>query len=164
MRAYGPDVVGVDIESKALDEARRRYPQCLFLKAAGENLPFASGHFTHVDSGVSIPYMEIRKTFKELYRVLRAGGTVRISVHTWRLTLREFRVVRSPIALCYRLYVLLNGISLHLNGPLFHFLNTGRIESFQTEAGMFRELRRAGFEDVQVGSRDPLTFWGSKPR
>jgi hypothetical protein len=52
------------------------------------------------------------------------------------------------------MYVLTNGLTLHLLNKQFRFPLTGSgFESFQTNQGISRALRSAGFADIQI-SRD----------
>lgn len=108
--------------------------------------------FTHIGSGVSLPYMNIRKALAEMHRVLVPNGTVYLSVHRLSFTLAELRDKRTLRGILGRLSVILNGLWLHFLG--FQF----RGESFQTKHVMLRELRRAGFTDIAIVKEWPLAF------
>ena len=50
----------------------------------------------------------------------------------------------------YRSYVLANGSLYHLTGRMAPFPSSGRYETFQTDRSIARELRRAGFGEIQT--------------
>jgi ubiquinone/menaquinone biosynthesis C-methylase UbiE len=52
-----------------------------FVCAAAEALPFREGSFDGVVCKVALPYMDERRTRAEIARVLRVGGTCRLSGH-----------------------------------------------------------------------------------
>ncbi len=141
------DVVGVDIDEPSLAIARQSFPNRTFQYARGEALPFPDASFDRVVSAVALPYMDIPKTLEEVRRVLVPGGTVFFSVHAFRFTLSEFRkAVPRPVAMLYRLFVMINGLWFHLTGRVLTV--AGRSESFQTKRGLQRALARAGFADL----------------
>jgi SAM-dependent methyltransferase len=160
---YEAIAVGIDLDFELLCKARENHPQYQFFQCSAETLPFSSKAFSHVDSGVALPYMDVRKVFSEVHRVLAPGGTFRFSVHNWWFVVREFRSARSMVALAYRSYVFLNGLLFHFLGKQFRFLWTKRIESFQTSSRIRRELYRVGFCDVREGNQSPPTFWARRP-
>jgi ubiquinone/menaquinone biosynthesis C-methylase UbiE len=138
------EVTGVDIDEGRLVEARRRFPRRTFQCARGESLPFPSASFDRVVSNVALPYMDIPKALAEMQRVLKPGGSVLLSFHPWRFTLGEFRnAVPHPVAISFRLFVLLNGVYFHFTGRVLRV--AGRSESFQTERGLRLAMARAGF-------------------
>jgi ubiquinone/menaquinone biosynthesis C-methylase UbiE len=141
------DVVGVDIDEPSLAIARQSFANRTFRYARGEALPFPDASFDRVVSAVALPYMDIPKTLAEVRRVLVPGGTVFFSVHAFRFTLCELRkATPRPVAMLYRLFVMLNGLWFHLTGRVLTV--AGRAESFQTKSGLQRALARAGFVDL----------------
>jgi hypothetical protein len=48
----------------------------------------------------------------------------------------------------YFLYVMLNSLLFHLTGKQFPFF--GRYETFQTEGGMTRALKKCGFTAISI--------------
>lgn len=151
-------MVGVDIDEQALAQGRTSYPQFLFVSANGEALPFPDQTFDAAISRVAIPYMDIPVALREIHRVLRPGGELRIKLHPLTFTLSELsEELRTGSArsraqnLAYRAYVIANGLALHAGGFNFHFpLARRRCESFQTQSGMRRALTAAGFGQVDV--------------
>lgn len=146
--------VGVDVDEEAQAFRLERNPNDEFYLASGEKLPFKNDEFTFYMARVCIMYMDMQKVFHEAYRVLAADGYIWFTCHNfdheWTHLRRSLRSLQFKDVL-YRTYVILNGSLYHYFGTLIRFpLKRSRIESFQTKAGMFRGLRRAGFSDVQV--------------
>lgn len=161
------EMVGVDIDEHRLAEGRTNYPDFLFLCAQGEKLPFPDESFDTVISRVAILYMDIPVALREMRRVLKAGGELRLKLHPLSFTLAELTAeLRSGSLLSrmknliYRLYVLANGAVFHLTGNNFRFpLARDRCESFQTQSGMRRALLAAGFEQVDVSCWENQSKW-----
>jgi ubiquinone/menaquinone biosynthesis C-methylase UbiE len=136
------EIVGIDLNEASLAAAQRNFPERMFVRARGEQLPFRDGQFDRVVAAVALPYMNIAKALTEVHRVLTDRGTVFFSVHPPGFTLRELQnAFPMPAATFYRCWVLLNGVSFHLFG-----LNWA--ESFQTERGMKIALVRSGFTAI----------------
>jgi ubiquinone/menaquinone biosynthesis C-methylase UbiE len=132
-------VVGVDVDESSLAIARGRFPGRTYIHAAGEELPFPAQRFDRIVSSVALPYMDIPKALREMYRVLAPGGCVSLSLHPFGFTWKEFcAVFPNPAAMIFRILVM-------ANGALFHFTGQAPGESFQTEHGMRIALKRAGF-------------------
>jgi hypothetical protein len=77
-----------------------------------------------------------------------------VKIHPFRYVgawwLRAFRSVNVKIII-YGVYVIVNGVTLHLAGKTFAFpLKRTRYESFQTVRSMRRALRKAGFKNIDV--------------
>lgn len=149
--ADSDEVVGVDIDESDLDIARNRFPNRRFIAGRGEDLCFLNeGSFDLVICEVSLPYMNIPRALAEIYRVLKPGGSVFLSLHSARFTLTELvkTALPKPIPSIYRLYVLGNGVWFYITGRNFRF-SKKRIESFQSERGIKKALERAGFTDLR---------------
>ena len=148
---------GVDPVAPALALGRTLTDRVHFGAAMGEHLPFANETFDLVFSRVALPYMNIPRALAEIFRVLRPGGTVWLSLHPPRFAFRTMgRAIRagSVRATLYPVYTLLNGVLLHLlNRQIQWPFGRKRYESAQTAAGMRRALKRAGFTDPWI-SRD----------
>ncbi len=75
IREYTGSVVGLDIESEYLLQAKNNVPNALFCLGAGERLPFVSESFDVVLSHEVIEHVaDDRLTASEMIRVLRPGG------------------------------------------------------------------------------------------
>jgi ubiquinone/menaquinone biosynthesis C-methylase UbiE len=143
-------VIGIDINPEPLGIAKRRYHQRRFLCCRAESLPFSDSSFERVVSALAIPYTNIPLALAEIRRVLIPGGSLFMSVHDFRFTIKELRsAIPHPVASLYRLYVLANGMIFHATGKTIAFPN-GRVESFQTIRGLKLALERASFVDVVV--------------
>ena len=161
------EMVGVDIDEQRLAVAKANYPNFVFLCAQGEKLPFPDESFDTVISRVAILYMDIPVALREMRRVLKIGGELRIKLHPLSFTLAELAAeLRSGSLLSkiknliYRLYVLANGAVFHLTGNNFRFpLARHRCESFQTQSGMRRALLAAGFDQVNVSCWENRSKW-----
>ncbi len=141
-------VCGIDVSREDLKAAQAVHPRHKFCCARGENLPLRPGSIDRVICNVALPYMNIPMVLAELRRVIRPGGTVYISLHSVRFTLREFKIAfPGLIPTLFRLYVLLNGLLYHVTGMLFPFFN-GRIESWQSESAIKKSLTSAGFINI----------------
>lgn len=143
------EIYGVDVDESALKEAARHYPTAHFLSATAEHLPFPDSYFDRINASVSLPYMNIPKVIAEFRRVLKSNGMVRLSLHNLDFELKEWRRASWKSALTFHPYIVLNGLLLHIGLPMFRFPN-GRMESFQTERGMRRLLKRNRFVSIDV--------------
>lgn len=161
------EMVGIDIDEEALDEGKVSYPHFHFVRGQGEHLPFADESFDLVISRVALPYMDIPVALRQIHRVLKPGGELRLKLHPFTFTLHEIKseIASGPIwkraqRFLYRTYVLANGIVLHLAGVNFRFpLARRRCESFQTKSGMHRALTAAGFRSVEIPAWDTQIVW-----
>lgn len=161
------EMVGIDIDENALEKGRASYPRFEFVRGQGEHLPFPDESFALVISRVALPYMDIPIALREFHRVLKPGGELRLKLHPFTFTLQE---IRSEIAsgpawkrgqrFLYRVYVLVNGLALHVAGVNFRFpLARRRCESFQSRGGIQRALRAAGFDRVDTPVWDTRVVW-----
>ena len=143
-------VCGVDIDEASLAFGKQRLaPDLLFVCARGEQLPFADDSFDVVISRVALPSMHIPRVLQEIVRILKPGGHVWFTLHPFpmlRDRLLESLSLRKVKRFIFMMYVLMNGMCLHLTGKQFRYpLDHRRCESFQTVGGMTRAMHRAGF-------------------
>lgn len=81
-RMMAPDagsVTGLDVERRALDVAREKGEDVLFVEGSVLELPFADGSFDLVTFIAVIEHIPIgteRRALEELFRVLKPGGTL----------------------------------------------------------------------------------------
>jgi len=145
---------GADIDEAALRHGKELAPGIHFVCTEGERLPLRDLSFDFVMSRVALPYMHIPKALAEIARVVKPGRQIWFSLHPWSTAYDWFIQAIRSISLkniLYRLYVIVNGASLHFIGRQFRFpLNRRRCESFQTVLGMRRAMNRAGFVEVRV--------------
>ncbi len=144
-----PDRVsyGIDIDAAALRLGSRITDCVRFTRSRAECLPFADSQFDLVISRVAIPYTDIQTTLKEIRRVLKPGGELWVTLHTFSMVARNLhlRTLKSHLSFAY---VLANSALFHLAQRQFDVM--GRFESFQTPKGIHRALERNGFEDIRI--------------
>ena len=109
------EVFGVDIALDQLQSAAKKFPSRKFIQARAESLPFPDSAFQSIVCEVAMPSMNIPVALSEINRILEPGGTVHFSLHAFRFTLYELRLAfPKPKALMFRLWVMVNGMILHL--------------------------------------------------
>jgi ubiquinone/menaquinone biosynthesis C-methylase UbiE len=150
--------VGVDVDQSALSLGRQLSNMICFIRAEGESLPFQNDSFDLVISRVAVPYMHVHAALAEMGRVLRPGGSLWLSLHPLSMTVGELmsNITRLELkAAAYRVWVLTNGLSLHLLGRQWALpVRNRRYESYQTRRGITRALSAAGFGHVEFGRGD----------
>ena len=146
--------VGVDPSLGAVTLGRSIDARLRLVCGAGEVLPFSSASFDFVYSRVALPYMRIDRALAEMARVLAPGGTLWLTLHPWSRVVRDTLAGarrRRARAVAHGIYVLANGLTLHLAGTQFAWpFGGGGHESFQTKGAMRRALARAGFEAIAI--------------
>lgn len=149
--ATGGRCVGIDIDHAALAYGAARFGGLQLLRASAGALPLADAAFDVVVSRVSLPYTDLPRALDEITRVLRPGGRLWLTLHPVSRTRAELRralALRQARDVAFRLYVLLNGLLLHVGGRSIAFPANQRHESFQTVAGMRRLLASRGYTAI----------------
>ena len=76
----GKQIIGVDLDERALKEAKKRKIYKKLIKADAKNLPFSSDSFASVLANSSLEHIEnLGPVLKEIYRVLEKGGVFVLS-------------------------------------------------------------------------------------
>jgi SAM-dependent methyltransferase len=150
----GRTVVGIDIDAEALRLGQALTGETRFVCGRAESLPFGRDSFDFVIARVALPYTDVPQAVAEIGRVLSVGAACWLVLHpvslAWRQLLGHLRRLQLKGTL-YQLYVIANGVALHLFGRQFRFpLRRDRIESFQTSRGIRRALRAAGLVNVEL--------------
>jgi ubiquinone/menaquinone biosynthesis C-methylase UbiE len=145
-------LVGVDIDEEALALGRSLTDAIQFLRAAAEAIPLPSASFDLVISRVTLPYTDIPRAVHEMARLLKPDGRCWVVLHPVAFGVRDLwddlRRLRMKGTL-YRLYVLANGLLLHVAGRVARYpLKRSRLESVQTARGVTGVFRTAGFTDI----------------
>lgn len=143
-----------DIDRDAISEGRKRslgvYGIYFWHLTEGKRLPWRDETYDFVYARVSLPYMHIERTLKEVSRVLRPDGGVWLALHSFKHTLKMLRAALRKWDLIHALrisYVIVNGTLLHLTGVQASWPIA---ETYQTERSMKRAFKRAGLELVSV--------------
>jgi SAM-dependent methyltransferase len=156
-------LAGMDIHEPSVRLAVRDFPEGRYLLGNGLALPFRDGSFDAVISHVVLPYMDLRKGFAEIRRVLRPGGYVWLSFHSWaylRFRFRESWRKRAYRETLFFPYMMANGLLLDAGLPQVGWFNGRVFESVQSIGGTRRELGAAGFEglELQLGPESDTWF------
>jgi SAM-dependent methyltransferase len=163
----GRTSIGIDVDAEALLLGQSLTDQVQFVCAKAESLPFSHKSFDFVIARVALPYTDITRAVAEIARVLRGGGVCWLVLHrlsiAWQQFVQHLRRLELN-GMIYQLYVIANGLTLHLLGWQFHFpLRRERIESFQTRRGIGRVLRAAGLADVEIRGERFFVATARKP-
>ena len=152
--AAGVLAVGIDMDLSALTMGKHLTPAVHFVNGRGESLPFANESFDLVICRVAVPYMHVATALLEMARVCANGGDLWLVLHPFSMTAKELATNIANFqfkATLYRLWVLLNGVTLNTVGRQWHWPgNPHRFETWQTPNGIKRALRNAGFDQVRV--------------
>ena len=151
--------IGVDIDSEAIQYARKHYSELEVHVADGTDIPVKYDSVDLVIMRVSLPYMNIPAVATEVRRVLKEGGRAWMTVHSRKQAGRFLRdaIRRRDIKdTIHKIYVLANGLLFKLTGCLIPFAN-GRYESWQDIGALKRCFSRRGFS-VREGETKGKTF------
>jgi ubiquinone/menaquinone biosynthesis C-methylase UbiE len=70
-------IVGVDPDSKSLEEAAKKFPEITFQKMGAEKLLFKANSFDVVSISMALHHLpKIQKSLKEIKRVVKPGGWI----------------------------------------------------------------------------------------
>lgn len=78
--AWVKNLVGIDIDEKSIEIAQESFPKQTFLLGKVEKIPFPKEFFDTVLAMDVLQYSNEDKALSEIYRVLKPGGVVLISV------------------------------------------------------------------------------------
>jgi ubiquinone/menaquinone biosynthesis C-methylase UbiE len=144
-----PDRVsfGLDVDFDALKLGCTLTNQVRFARGVAEALPYRSESFDMVVARVSLPYTRLIESLAEVHRVLRRDGRLWVVLHPFRMVWNQAQrgSYKSKILFAY---ILANSLLFHCFQKQFSI--GARCESFQTQRGIQRALRRAGFGDIEV--------------
>jgi ubiquinone/menaquinone biosynthesis C-methylase UbiE len=134
--------------------------QVVFVRAAAESLPFASGSFDVVICRLALPYTNNARCLSELSRVLRPGGALLLKIHHARYYTRKLRDglrAGQPASALHATRVLVAGFIYQLTGRQPRTRIPSR-ETFQTVGLLRRELSRVDMEiRRELRDSNPLT-------
>lgn len=141
------ETFGLDVDWDALRLGQGIAPQVHFINGRAESLPFDDAQFDLVVARVSLAYTNIPESLKEIRRVLRSGGRLWMTLHSFAVPWASAKQSNWKGKVFFG-YIVLNSCLLHLFGLEVSFF--GRFESFQTKRGVSRALRRAHFRDTAI--------------
>ena len=84
LRRFNVNVIGLDLSSGILEEARARHYEIIFLQGNMLNLPFPAAKLAGIVAFYSIIHFDsyqVARAFAEMSRVLKPGGLVLLGVH-----------------------------------------------------------------------------------
>lgn len=151
----GKVLVGLDADYESLAYGHNHFESITYVNGSAHALPFADESFDLVISRVSLPYTNIPYSIAEIYRVCKANGRIWISLHDMSFVFRKLNDAiknRRISGAVFDIYILINGIALHIIKKAFYFplSDRNRIESFQTNRSITRILSDTGFERITV--------------
>lgn len=123
---------GIDIDVKAIETGRARYPELDLRVASGEAIPFRDGYFDAVLSRIALPYMDIPAALVEFNRVMRFLNPTQGL--TWKRAADLAYIVAASIA--------------YLSGRILARPWNGTREAFQFRKHIPLMLTAAGLVDV----------------
>ena len=159
--------IGIDLDHSALAYGKRLSPEIRFVQGRGEALPFAGNAFDLVICRVALPYMHIARALSEISRVTDVGGDVWLVLHPFSMTAKELGTNRTHFqvkASLYRLWVLVNGLTLNTVGRQWHWPgDPNRYETWQANNGITRALQAAGFDQIKIDRGNHFVVTATKP-
>jgi SAM-dependent methyltransferase len=157
--------IGFDIDPQAIEWGAKNTARSSGMKLSviqdSTNLPISSGWAHLVMARVSLCYMRIDGTLRELEHVMVDGGELWLALHSYKHTLKMLRK-----AVHKRDYVDAARICLVIaNSFLFHSTGVQILsETLQTERMMRRALKRAGLTCTSCSKEKGFIMTASKLR
>jgi ubiquinone/menaquinone biosynthesis C-methylase UbiE len=116
---FNVNVIGLDLSSGILKEARARHSEIIFLQGNMLKLPFTAGKFAGTIAFYSIIHFDndqVSRAFAEMARVLKPGGLVLLGVHVGREVVHVDELWGIPVdfdAAYFDLHELIRGLESH---------------------------------------------------
>ena len=138
---------GLDPDLGAVQAGKSLTKRVHFVCGRAERLPYRNAYFDQVIARVSLPYVRIVPALREIRRVLKTGGTVWLMLHSWSMRLSWLRNSSFKEKI-FAGYIVPNSLLFHAFGVQVPFL--GYQETFQTNWGMRRALKKCGFDEIAI--------------
>lgn len=150
--------VGIDIGEEVGEVGNRIFKEQgfaengSFMRALGEELPFADESFDVVICRVALPYMNNHKALSEIARVLQIGGKFFLKIHAplfyWGM-IKERAKTLNPKQVAYPIICLVGGTINKISGkhPNGNFWK-GK-EVYQTRKSLAKELTKRGLKIIK---------------
>lgn len=136
LKKRGAEVHGIDIAPEAVNEASKRYPDFNLRCGDVRDLPYADCSFDLIVSNSTLDHFctpqDIGKALQELYRVLKSGGELIISLDNLQNPIIAIRSIL-PFRLLKKLHLV----------PYFVGFTFGR-------RGLIAALNKTGFDSVET--------------
>jgi len=116
---FNVNVIGLDLSSGILKEARARHSEIIFLQGNMLNLPFATATLAGIMAFYSIIHFDnnqVTRAFAEMSRVLNPGGLVLLGVHVGREVVHVDELWGIPVdfdAAFFDLHELIGNLEIH---------------------------------------------------
>ena len=137
--------VGIDPAMGMLSVAKAKCPQCFFVQALGENLPFGEGVFKNITLSLVFRHLQDKEAFvREAHRVLKEGGKVGL------IDIGRFK---GTGALLFLMRTLFKPLGLIIFGKEKWDFFVHSVEESYTLDEVLKMFREAGFEESYSGRR-----------
>jgi len=116
---FNPNVIGLDLSSGMLKEARARHSEIIFLQGNMLDLPFAAAKLAGIVAFYSIIHFDsnqVARAFAEMARVLKPGGLVLLGMHVGREVVHVDELWGIPVdfdAAYFDLHELVRSLEMH---------------------------------------------------
>lgn len=157
---------GIDIDAEVIRVGKIRFPDLKLSSARAEAIPYPDASFDLVFSRVALPYTDFDRALGEIFRVLRPGGSVWVTLHPWSMERKAWVSAVKTLDLrriVDRSYVLLHSFLLTFLGKSVPRPWNKTFESFQTVSGARKSMRRVGFENVTIQKAQHFLVTAEKP-
>ena len=145
---------GIDISHQALQRGSGEFKNVHFCVANGTQLPFCDSTFDALIGHVSLPYMKTAVALREIFRVLKPGGSFFLTSHSlvyWRRRFWSSLSAGNIQDACFMTYALCNAMLLHASLPQTQcWWNRKRFETVHTMKGLQRACASIGFTYVSA--------------
>lgn len=149
----GIHLVGIDVDITSLIYGKDICDYIIFINGSAHSIPIRADCFDLIISRVSLPYTNIVKSINEMYRILKDGGRIWVTLHPFSMVFRTF--IKSFMTfnvkqLVFGAYAILNGIHFHVFQRVFPFPLTNKFSSFQTRHSIGQILTDVGFKNISI--------------
>jgi ubiquinone/menaquinone biosynthesis C-methylase UbiE len=155
--ARGVKAVGIDITPEVGQIGREMFiakgygEKVEFIRASGENLPFAADTFDVLICRIALMYMNIKFALREIARVLRTEGLFFLKYHAPPYYWEKFSkalMSRNILSSVHAMRCLVTGNFYHMSGRQPFNKLTAAGETFVTKKILQREFKNSGLKII----------------